>query len=138
MLLGGRAAERIVFGEVTTGAADDLRRVTEVAEAMVTEFAMGSSIQSLRTDGEHASERLLRRRDDERQELTDEAFRRALAFMGSHRSQLEALAQRLLEREYLERADIDVIMGEPARPRRFSRGGELGVAASRDGAAPPD
>jgi cell division protease FtsH len=138
MLLGGRAAERVVFGEVTTGAADDLRRVTEVAEAMVTEFAMGSSIQSLRTDGERASERLLRRRDDERQELTDEAFRRALAFMISHRPQLDALARRLLEREYLEREEIDAIMGEPARLRRFARGGELGVAASGDGAAPPD
>jgi cell division protease FtsH len=138
MLLGGRAAERVVFGEVTTGAADDLRRVTEVAEAMVTEFAMGSSIQSLRTDGEHASERLLRRRDDERQELTDEAFRRALEFTVSHRTQLDGLAERLLERECLERADIDAIMGEPPRPRRFARGGELGLAASSDGAAAQD
>jgi cell division protease FtsH len=138
MLLGGRAAERVVFGEVTTGAADDLRRVTEVAEAMVTDYAMGSSIHSLRTDGEHASERLLRRRDDERQELTDEAFRRALEFMVSHRTQLDGLAERLLEREYLERTDIDVIMGEPTPPRRFVRGGELGVVAADDGSAAPD
>jgi cell division protease FtsH len=132
MLLGGRAAERVVFGEVTTGAADDLRRVTDVAEAMVTDYAMGSSIQTLRTDGQHPSERLLRRRDEERQELTDEAFRRALEVMVAHRSELDGLAQGLLDREYLERDDIDRVMGHRARPRRFPRAGDINVAASSE------
>src|SRR5437588_5240980 len=47
MLLGGRAAEQIVFGSITTGAADDLRRVAEIAHAMVTQYAMGTASSAL-------------------------------------------------------------------------------------------
>src|SRR5579872_1843674 len=56
MLLGGRAAEQLVFGAITTGASDDLRRVSEIARAMVTEYAMGTAITSLRAVDQSASE----------------------------------------------------------------------------------
>src|SRR5437763_14238274 len=77
MLLGGRAAEQIVFGSITTGAADDLRRVAEIASAMVTEYAMGTASSSLRAAGDGAAEATRRIRDTEVRELADEAFRAA-------------------------------------------------------------
>jgi cell division protease FtsH len=129
MLLGGRAAERTVFGAITTGAADDLRRVGEIARAMVTEYAMGTGSNSMPAHGEGAAESTRRVRDAEIRDLADEAFRSALALLDSHRTQLDALATTLLANEVLERADIDEIMGDtpPAVPARV---GELSIAAA--------
>jgi cell division protease FtsH len=139
MLLGGRAAEQLVFGSITTGAADDLRRVAEIANAMVTEYAMGTASSSLRAAGDGAAEATRRVRDAEVRELADEAFRAALALIDSHREQLDALAETLLSNEVLEREDINRIMGDipPAAPRRI---GELSVAAATalKPAPPPD
>src|SRR2546421_1140322 len=56
MLLGGRAAEQLVFGSITTGAADDLKRVAEIAHSMVNEYAMGTGIRSLKLLDDHAAE----------------------------------------------------------------------------------
>ncbi len=130
MLLGGRASERLVFGSITTGAADDLKRVAEIASAMVSEYAMGTGSSSLRASTQGAAEATLRVRDTEVRELADEAFRAATALIDSHREQLDELASTLLSNEVLERPDIDRIMGEtpPAAPSR--RTGELSVAAA--------
>jgi cell division protease FtsH len=132
MLLGGRAAERTVFGAVTTGAADDLKRVAEIARAMVNEYAMGTAVTSLRTaeDGA-ASESSRRVRDAEVHELADEAFRAALAIIDKHRPQLDELASTLLDNEVLERPDINRIMGGVPRvaPERIGRG-RMGIAAA--------
>ncbi|HLY50428.1 MAG TPA: cell division protein FtsH, partial [Solirubrobacteraceae bacterium] len=129
MLLGGRAAEQLVFGSITTGASDDLRRVAEIARAMVTEYAMGTASGAMRSADDTASESARRVRDVEVRELADEAFRNALAVLDSHRTQLDALASTLLANEVLERDDIEKIMGDtpPAAPRRV---GELSVAAA--------
>jgi len=116
VLLGGRAAEQIVFGSITTGAADDIRRVADIARAMVHEYAMGSD-GTRAIDPEAQSEHLRRRLDDEQGELTFRAERRAQEIINGHRPQLEALAQQLLEHEVLERQDIDRIMGTPPRLR---------------------
>jgi cell division protease FtsH len=138
MLLGGRAAEQLVFGSITTGAADDLRRVAEIAHAMVADYAMGTGSSSLRSVGDRASESSRRVHDIEVRELADEAFRAALTLIDSHREQLDALAGTLLANEVLERPDIERIMGDtpPAAPRRV---GELSVAAATalNPAAPP-
>jgi cell division protease FtsH len=129
MLLGGRAAEQLVFGSITTGAADDLRRVAEIARAMVAEYAMGTGSGSLRLANDGASESSRRVHDIEIRELADEAFRAATALLDSHRTQLDELATTLLSNEVLERPDIERIMGDtpPAAPRRI---GELSVAAA--------
>jgi len=129
MLLGGRAAERIVFGSITTGAADDLRRVREIADAMVSQYAMGTGSSALTVASDGAAEATRRVRDAEIMELAGEAFRTAVALLDEHRPQLDALAGRLLENEVLERDDIETIMGDtpPAAPRRM---GELSVAAA--------
>jgi cell division protease FtsH len=129
MLLGGRAAEQLVFGSITTGASDDLKRVAEIAHAMVFEYAMGTGSGSLRAIDQGAAEATRRVRDAEVRELADEAFRAATSIIDSHRAELDALATTLLSNEVLERKDIDRIMGDVPRAAP-SRIGELSVAAA--------
>jgi cell division protease FtsH len=130
VLLGGRAAEEMVFGAITTGAADDLARVAEISRSMVHEYAMGTAISSLQlaAEGGAVSDRTRELRDSEQQHLADEAMRIALRLLGEHRDQLDKLAGALLRNEVLERADIDAIMeGVPRRGR--NRAGLRVVAA---------
>jgi cell division protease FtsH len=112
MLLGGRAAEELVFGACTTGAAGDLESVGAISRAMVHEYAMGTSISALQlsAEGGAVSDRTRELRDAEQQHLADEAMRRSLRLLVDHRPQLDALAGALLRNEVLERADIDRIM----------------------------
>ena len=65
MLLGGRAAEQLVFGSITTGAADDLKRVAEIAHSMIHECAMGTGFTSSRVTDPEVSESTRRQRDAE-------------------------------------------------------------------------
>ncbi len=116
MLLGGRVAEQIVFASITTGAADDVRRVAEIAHAMVHEYAMGSD-PTRAQDPNAISDHLRRRHDEEQRELSYAAQRTAHDLITGHRDQLEALAAQLLEHEVLERKDIDRIMGSTPRLR---------------------
>jgi cell division protease FtsH len=129
MLLGGRAAEQLVFGSMTTGASDDLKRVGEIAGSMVREYAMGTVSSSLPAVGDAAAEATRQMYDAEVRELADEAFRSAVALIDSHREQLDALAETLLANEVLEREDIQRVMGDtpPAAPSRI---GELSIAAA--------
>jgi cell division protease FtsH len=129
MLLGGRAAEQLVFGSITTGASDDLKRVAEIAHAMVHEYAMGTGAGSLRAIDDGAAEATRRVRDTEVRELADEAFRAAERLIDTHRVHLDQLAATLLANEVLEREDIDRIMGDVPRAAP-SRIGELSVAAA--------
>jgi len=130
MLLGGRAAEQLVFGSITTGAADDLKRVAEIARAMVRDYAMGTAFTSLRL-GDGAAEETQRVCDQEARELADEAFRAALAILDSHRPQLDELAATLLANEVLEREDIERVMASaPRRAVRRRDLGELRIAAA--------
>src|SRR4051812_25838297 len=91
MLLGGRVAEEIVFGAVTTGASDDLHRVAEISRSMVHEFAMGTTITSRKVsaEGGAVSDRTRQLRDDEQQHLADEGHRAAQRLIVEHRAQLE-------------------------------------------------
>jgi cell division protease FtsH len=122
MLLGGRAAEHLVFGAVSTGAADDLRRASDVAQSMINDYAMGTVIaltgRGSPTD-DRVSEQTLRLRDEEREHLLHEARTKAAGLLSSHRAKLEELAKALLTDEVLERPMIDQIMTTraPARPR---------------------
>jgi cell division protease FtsH len=139
MLLGGRVAEQVVFGGVTTGAHDDLRRVADITRSMVDEYAMGTGIMSMRTGEDDvtnlSSEHTRRLRDEERQDLADQAYRRAQRLIQTHRQQLDALAQTLLEFEVLERGSIDAIMRGAAEG---SNGvGDLRLAATTRSSPPP-
>jgi cell division protease FtsH len=116
MLLGGRVAEHLVFGSITTGAADDVRRVAEIAFSMVHEYAMGSD-PTRAVDTKIVSEHKRRQLDGEQRELTYVAQRGAEAIIDGHRRELDALAAQLLEHEVLERTDIDRILAETPRPQ---------------------
>ncbi|MGA9857167.1 MAG: AAA family ATPase [Solirubrobacteraceae bacterium] len=131
MLLAGRAAEQLVFGSVTNGAADDLRRVANIAHSMIHEYAMGTEVTSLRLADHPQSDAARLTHDAEVRALADEAFRSALNVLGRHRAALEQLARALLEHETVERDEIErIVAGIPyARPDRRP-GVHLGVAAA--------
>ena len=131
VLLGGRAAEQIVFGAITTGASDDLKRVAAIAHQMVHDFAMGTAGLGRSPEGDvQLSETTLRIRDEERQDLIEEARRAAQRLIVAHRRQLDALARELLEREVLERDSIDRIMDGMPRMERAPGVGLRVVAAA--------
>jgi cell division protease FtsH len=109
VLLGGRVTESLVFGQVTTGAADDLKKVHEISRSMVTQYGMGTELESkqLPADDYSMSDHTRRMIDEEQQYLTDLAHRRAARLVAENRTLLEAFAFTLLENEVLERDDIE-------------------------------
>ncbi len=131
VLLGGRVAEQIVFGAITTGASDDLKRVASIAHQMVHDYAMGTAGMGRSPDGDvRLSETTLRIRDEERQDLVEEARRAAQRMIVAHRAQLDALATELLEHEVLERDSIERIMAGVPRLERAPGAGLRIVAAA--------
>jgi len=120
MTLGGRTAEEVVFGEITTGAADDIERATRIARSMVTEYGMSEKLGPQRfasRDGEpflgrehgrsaEHSEEVAARIDEEIARLLDEAHQRARRVLEEHRDVLDHLAAELLERETLTDAEL--------------------------------
>jgi len=137
VLLGGRVAEQVVFGAITTGASDDLKRVAEISHSMVHDYAMGTAGVGRSPDGDvRLSETTLRLRDEERQALIEEARRAAQKLILSHREQLDELAAELLESEVLEREAIERIMeGVPRLERQPGVG--LRVVAAASPVSPP-
>src|SRR5213080_656140 len=103
--LAGRAAEQVVFGRVTNGAASDLEKATEIARYMVFEWGMSETVTSrtLRADNYALSEETKRLRDQEQARLTDEAYTEALRLIAKHRASLDRLTHALLEKETLGR-----------------------------------
>ena len=123
VLLGGRVTEHLIFGQITTGASDDLKKVHEISRSMVTDYGMGTGMSSkqLPADDYSMADATRRLIDEEQQFIADQAHRRALKLVSSHRELLEAFAGTLLENEVLERADIDRLMSKhdepPPQPR---------------------
>ncbi len=112
VMLAGRAAEQIVFGAVTNGAANDLERVTELARSMVFEFGMGAEVSSrtMRADNYALSEYTKQLRDGEQARLCDDAFAEALRLLSKHRHTLDVLAAALLEKETLLRVELEELL----------------------------
>jgi len=148
---GGRVAEELVFGpeKVTTGAASDIERATETARRMVTKFGMSEKIgaiavgdreQEIFLGRELAQRREISERtselvDEEVKRIVDTAYRRAREILERKRPILDALAAALLERETLERDEIQaVVAGQPLPPRRESP--VLGGSAASGAASP--
>src|SRR5918992_767260 len=114
VLLGGRVTEHIVFGQITTGASDDLKKVHDISRSMVTQYGMGTELASkqLPSDDYSMSDHTRRMVDEEQQYLTDLAHRRALRMVAENRPLLDTLAHTLLENEVLEREDIERLVAE--------------------------
>lgn len=132
ILLAGRASEELVFGEITSGASDDLNKATAYARKMIMELGMSEKIGPIALpdseDGEvflgrdlsrhrQYSEELAQRIDDEISDTLRTAYARAKEIITSHRVQFDALVARLLEKEVVEAAEIDEILGlAPVKP----------------------
>ena len=137
--LAGRAAEQVVFGRVTNGAANDLEKVTELARAMVFEYGMSdvATARTMRADNYALSEETKRMRDSEQARLTDEAYAEALRVTAKHRHLLDRVAEALLEKETLSRDELLELFGDVAN--ESEAGDAVGVpqvAASRDDQPP--
>jgi len=112
VLLAGRVSEQINFGRITTGASDDLKRVTDIARSMIYEYGMGTSIRShqVPADDHTVSDALRQTRDEEVTEISEEAYRGAYRLLVDHRDLLDEIAERLLTNEVIERDEIREIM----------------------------
>ena len=112
--LAGRAAEEVVFGRVTNGAANDLEKVTDIARSMVFEWGMadGVSSRTLRADNYALSEETKSLRDSEQARLTDSAYAEALRLLQKHRAPLDRVAAALLEKETLGREEVVALLAD--------------------------
>ncbi|CAH2324358.1 paraplegin [Pelobates cultripes] len=121
MALGGRASEAITFNKVTTGAQDDLRKVTRVAYSMVKQYGMVPSIGQVSFPDESTSgigrrpfsQGLQEMMDREAQRLVSSSYRRTEKLLLENRDKLQALANALLEREVINYDDIEKLIGPP-------------------------
>jgi len=120
--LAGRAAEQVVFGRITNGAANDLDRATAIARSMVFDWGMGRTTQSqqVRADNYALSEETKRMRDQEQARLTDDAYAEAVRLVTKHRVSLDRLAQALLEKETLVRDEILGLLSDIEPESRMS------------------
>ena len=125
MLYGGRAAEELTFGieKITTGAGNDIERATAMARRMVTQFGMSEAIGPMAvgdaeqevflgrelTQRRGVSERTSEHVDEEIKRILDEAYVRALKTLEENRTLLERIAEALLERETLDREEVDLL-----------------------------
>jgi cell division protease FtsH len=128
VMMGGRAAERVVFGELSSGAANDLQQATALARRMVEEFGMSAKVgpvaistgsNFLEQDGqlEARSLRLIAQAEEEMKELLQRADERAVAYLTERRDALDRLAAILLEREALEGAELRQLLERVERER---------------------
>ncbi|MBR1192103.1 ATP-dependent zinc metalloprotease FtsH [Bradyrhizobium sp. AUGA SZCCT0240] len=129
VLLGGRAAELIVFEHLSTGAADDLRRVTDIARSMVTRYGMSEKLGSIAYDREPGNflagpdrpyparereyaEETAAAVDHEVRAIIDRVFQRAQSLLKARRAILDRAARTLLEKETFEQSDLDALVRE--------------------------
>ncbi|CAN5642140.1 ATP-dependent zinc metalloprotease FtsH [soil metagenome] len=121
--LGGRAAEDVVFGTITTGAENDLVQVTRIARSMVGKWGMSDAIGPITVIDENreafmrpeVGEKTQEIMDDEVRRIVDECYQRAVTVLKEHRSQLDALAAALLDKETLDEAEAYQVAGIPRK-----------------------
>jgi len=129
-LLGGRSAEEVVFGAVTTGAANDLQRATDIAEQMVGTYGMSETLGPLAYDKQGGSRFLggannprravsdttAQAIDREVRSLVDRAHDRAVAILRHNRDLLERISQEILDKEVIEGDDLKTLLSESVMP----------------------
>jgi len=124
VLLGGRAAEMLVFGKLSTGASDDLNKATDIGRSMVTRYGMSEALGQMTYDSEPVSflpgapgghvrdysEETAREIDCAVRALVDRAFERASGILSERRAVLEAGARQLLEQETLTAEELSALV----------------------------
>ena len=130
VLLGGRAAEKTVFDEVSTGAADDLTKASDIARGMVTRFGMTEALGQIAYENEpqhflgpmpavserRYSEETARKIDDAVRDLMDEAFKKAATILTEKRTILDEMAEELLQKETLGGEELSHFADQLAGP----------------------
>ncbi|HPI98965.1 MAG TPA: cell division protein FtsH, partial [Synergistales bacterium] len=125
VLLGGRVSEELVFGDVTTGAGNDLERATQIARQMVTEFGMSERLGLVKlghkrqeiflgrdiAEERNYSEEIAYAIDQEVRSIIDGCYQKVKEILTNNREMMEKVAQTLLEKEVIEAAELDQILG---------------------------
>jgi len=118
MTLGGRAAESIVFGKISTGAQNDLDQITRMAYSMIAVFGMNEKIGNVSYYGMQQdqfnrpfSDATATKMDDEVRKAIDVQYLRAKELLNGKRHELETIAQHLLEKEVLTKSDVERLIG---------------------------
>ena len=132
-LLGGNVAERLVFGDTTTGASNDIEKATDLARRMVTEFGMSDRLGPLsfgkrdemiflgRTMGEQRdySDNVAMMIDEEVRAIIDRAYERATEVLTTHRDRLDRLAEKLVAEETVDQPEFENLFDDlPPKPTR--------------------
>ncbi len=150
MAFGGRAAEEIVFGKISTGALSDLERITKMAYSMVTVYGMNKEIGNLSYYDSKASEYTFHKPyseataekiDREVKRIIDECYERTKKLLMEHRHHLEAVAQELLKKEILFQNDLERLIGKrpfdkPTTYQQFTNGADQKASAPSSNGAP--
>ena len=120
--MGGRCSEELIFGadEITGGASSDIQQATEQARIMVQKYGMSAAVGHVRFENREYSQYSTKTREtieEEVRKMIDEAYKRAMTILKTHRVELDRLANALLEYETLSREEIEVVIkgGKPKR-----------------------
>src|SRR5262249_35561103 len=128
---GGRTAEEIALGEISTGAQNDLQRATDIARAMVTEFGMSDALGAINYDGAKRprfldiplpqerglyAEQTAEKIDAEIKRILSDAHSTARRILTEHRGNLETVTRRLLEVEVMEGEELRRLLGLASKP----------------------
>ena len=120
MTLGGRAAEQIFFGKISTGAANDLQQITKIAYSMVTAYGMNDKVGNVsfydptqeNTFTKPFSEETGKIIDEEVRGIIDEAYQKTIKLLTEKKEQVEILAKELLDKEVLHKSDVEELIGK--------------------------
>ena len=136
-LLGGRAAEEIVFNTQSTGASNDFQQATKIARSMVTEYGMSDRLGPVQYEGNHTvfvgrdygqkpaySDQVAYEIDNEVRQLLNQAHEEAHRIINEHREQLNLIAEKLLEVETLEAAQIESLFKTGKMPEQVAKSEE--------------
>ncbi len=153
MTLGGRAAEQIFFGKISTGAANDLQQITKIAYSMVTAYGMNDKVGNVsfydptqeNTFTKPFSEETGKIIDEEVRGIIDEAYQKTIALLTEKKSQVEILAKELLDKEVLHKSDVEILIGKrPFEEKKLveiepeQSNGHVVGEETRDASAPND
>mgnify|MGYP000966576902 FL=1 len=144
-LLGGRAAEEIVFNTQSTGASNDFQQATKIARSMVTEYGMSDRLGPVQYEGNHTvfvgrdygqkpaySDQVAYEIDNEVRQLLNQAHEEAHRIINEHREQLNLIAEKLLEVETLEAAQIESLLKTGKMPEQVAKSAETDTPTSAE------
>ena len=144
-LLGGRAAEEIVFNTQSTGASNDFQQATKIARSMVTEYGMSDRLGPVQYEGNHTvfvgrdygqkpaySDQVAYEIDNEVRQLLNQAHEEAHRIINEHREQLNLIAEKLLEVETLEAAQIESLFKTGKMPEQVAKSAETDTPTSAE------